>query len=277
EPSLKYGEEFKKFMVKIEDVPEMDIDIKDVKIPQRFEELLKRNKKLQNTYLTRNRPDISDQTGSGYDMALANILIKNGFNDSEIAAIIRSSKTGTKKKITKGYLTITIKKARAFFKEKRVKGIPGIREEHFRATDLRNSEKFSKKYIGQLIYCQPWTNWLIYTEGKWKIESKRETQELSKKVILDYYKEASEMLDDRTRQNLIKEALKCESQRAIRAMIELATSSMARLPEDFDQDLYILNLKNGTMGDLKIMELREHRPEDMLTKIAGISYEPGAD
>jgi putative DNA primase/helicase len=209
-------------------------------------------------------------------MALANILIKNGFNDSEIAAIIRNSKTGTEKKITKGYLAITIKKSRAFFKEKRVKGIPGIRGEYFRATDLKNSENFSIKYVGQLIYCQPWNNWLIYNEGKWEIESKRETQELAKRVILDYYKEASEMLDDRTRQNLIKEALKCESQRAIRAMIELATSGIAAVPDDFDQDIYIFNLENGTM-DLKTLEFREHRPEDMLTKIANVSYNPEAD
>ncbi|MBA7530553.1 DNA primase [subsurface metagenome] len=152
----------------------------------------------------------------------------------------------------------------------------GIRGEYFRATDLKNSENFSIKYVGKLIYCQPWNNWLVYDEGKWKIESKRETQELAKKVIMDYYKKASEMLDDETRKNLIKEALKCESQRSIRAMIDLATSSMARLPEDFDRDLYILNLKNGTMEDLKIMELGEHKPENMLTKIAGISYKPGA-
>jgi P4 family phage/plasmid primase-like protien len=114
EPNLKYGEEFKKYMVKIEDVQGVDIDIKDVPIPPRFEELLKKNKKLQNTYLTRSRPDLSDPSGSGYDMALANLLIKNKFTDSEIAAIIRSSKTGTKKKITPSYLNITIKKAKAF-------------------------------------------------------------------------------------------------------------------------------------------------------------------
>ena len=274
-PDLKYGPEFKKFMVKIEDLPGVDIDIKDVPIPPRFKKLLKSNKKLQNTYLTRNRPDISDQTGSGYDMALAYILIKNGFSDSEIAAIIRSSKTGTEKKITKGYLAITIKKAKAFFKEKRVKGIPGIREEYFRATDLKNSENFSIKYKGHLIYCQPWNNWLIYNEGKWEIESKRETQELAKRVILDYYKEASEMLDDRTRQNLIKEALKCESQRAIRAMIELANSAMSAVPDEFDQNPYIFNLENRTL-DLNTLEFREHRPEDMLTKIANVNYNPEA-
>jgi putative DNA primase/helicase len=161
--------------------------------------------------------------------------------------------------------------------EEEEKESEGIRGEYFRATDLKNSENFSIKYVGKLIYCQPWNNWLVYSEGKWKIESKRETQELAKKVIMDYYKKASEMLDDENRKNLIKEALKCESQRSIRAMIDLATSSMARLPEDFDRDLYILNLENGTMEDLKIMELGEHKPENMLTKIAGIGYKPGAD
>ena len=279
DPNLKYGEEFKKFMVKIEDVPEMDIDIKDVKIPQRFEELLKRNKKLQNTYLTRNRPDISDQTGSGYDMALANILIKNGFNDSEIAAIIRSSKTGTKKKITKGYLTITIKKARAFFKEKRVKGkkeFKVITAGDFRPTDLWNSESFCKKWEGQLLYCKMWNSWLVYREGRWQTDDKNETQELAKKIIMDYYRQASEIIDDKERKRLVNQALKSESQRAIRAMTDLATSTLPAVPDDFDQDIYILNLKNGTM-DLKTLEFRDHKPEDMLTKIARVNYEPGAD
>ena len=149
----------------------------------------------------------------------------------------------------------------------------GIREEYFRITDLRNSDNFSIKYKKQLIYCQPWNNWLIYSEGKWKIESRRETQELAKKVIMDYYKEASEILEDKARLNLIKEAMKCESQRAIRAMIELATSSIAKVPEDFDQDPYILNFKNGTM-DLKTMGWRDHKAEDMLTKITNISLKP---
>ncbi|MBA7547703.1 hypothetical protein ES705_40139 [subsurface metagenome] len=157
--------------------------------------------------------------------------------------------------------------------EEEKKEFEGIRGEYFRATDLKNSENFSIKYVGKLIYCQPWNNWLVYDEGKWKIESKRETQELAKKVIMDYYKKASEVLEDEARKNLIKEALKCESQRAIRAMIDLATSSMAVIPEDFDRGSYILNLKNGTLS-LKTMEFREHKPEDRLTKMAKVDYDP---
>ncbi len=153
EPDLKYGEEFKKFMVKIEDLGDVDVDIKDVAVPERFKELLKKNKKLQNTYLKRNRPDISDKTGSGYDMALVNILIKNKFNDSEIAAIVRSSKTGTKKKITKSYLTTTIKKGRAFEGQSKQKFNPRpyseeILKEYFLRSDLLKRFWIYKKETG---------------------------------------------------------------------------------------------------------------------------------
>ena len=161
DPNLKYGPEFKKFMVKIEDLGKVDIDIKDVPIPPRFEELLKKNKKLQNTYLTRNRPDLSDPSGSGYDMALANLLIKNKFTDSEIAAIIRSSKTGTKKKITPSYLNITIKKARAFEKKKKQKEPelktfpPGL----IHLVDDDGAKKYLlKNEDKKLIVSETWTN-----------------------------------------------------------------------------------------------------------------------
>ncbi len=276
EPGLKYGEEFKKFMVKIEDTGDIDIQIDDVDIPQRFEKLLQVNKKLKDTYSIKNRPDLKDQTGSGYDMALTNILIKHKFSDSEIAAILRTSKTGTEKKITEGYLAITIRKGRAFEKErKEKKGLKIITAEDFRPTDLWNSENFYKKWSRQLLYCKKWNSWLVYREGKWQEDDRNETQELAKKVIMGYYREASEILDDKERKRLVNQALKSESQRAIRAMTDLATSTLPAVPDDFDQDIYILNLKNGTL-DLKTLEFRNHKPEDMLTKIARVNYEPGA-
>lgn len=160
------------------------------------------------------------------------------------------------------------------FKEKgEVKIIP---EGDFRPTDLWNSESFCKKWERELLYCKKWNSWLIYREGKWKEDDRNETQELAKKVIMDYYREASEIIDDKARKTLVDYARKSESQRAIRAMTELATSGIAAVPDDFDQDLYILNLKNGTM-DLNTLEFREHKATDMLTKIAGINYKPEAD
>lgn len=170
------------------------------------------------------------------------------------------------------------------FKEKASHPHGGKKEEEvriitagdFRPTDLWNSENFFQKYQGQLLYCKKWNSWLVYREGKWQEDDKNETQELAKKVVLDYYREASEVIDDYEREKLVKHSLKSESQRAIRAMNELATSSMAVVPGGFDRNLYIFNLKNGTL-DLETVEFGEHKATDMLTKIAGVSYKPEAE
>ena len=148
-----------------------------------------------------------------------------------------------------------------------------ITAEDFRPTDLWNSENFFKKYEGQLLYCKKWNSWLIYREGKWQEDEKNETQELAKKVIMSYYREASEIIDDKARKRLVDQARKSESQRAIRAMTDLATSAMAAVPDDFDQDLFILNLKDGTL-DLKNMQFKEHKAEDKLTKRTNVNYDP---
>ena len=145
----------------------------------------------------------------------------------------------------------------------------------FRPTDLWNSENFFKKYLGQSLYCKKWNSWLIYRKGKWQEDDRNETQELAKKVIMGYYREASEILDDKERKRLVNQALKSESQRAIRAMIELATSNMPVVPEEFDRDPYIFNLKNGTLN-LKTMKFEEHKAKDLLTKKSDVNYEPGS-
>ena len=80
-------------------------------VPEHFGELLKRNAKLSNTWEGK-RPDLDDQTRSGYDMALANHLIGNGFSDEEIAAVLREFPHGKGLEGSPHYLKQTIQKAR---------------------------------------------------------------------------------------------------------------------------------------------------------------------
>ena len=46
--------------------------------------------------------------------------------------------------------------------------------------------------------------------------------------------------------------------------------------KSFDSDIYLFNCKNGTLN-LRTMEFREHRPEDYLTKVSPVIYDPDAD
>jgi len=148
-----------------------------------------------------------------------------------------------------------------------------IKIDGYETTDLWNSDNLVKVYKGKLLHCEDWNSWLIYKNGKWVRDNTNETQGLAKKIIINYYKEASEIENDRERNRLVKHALKSSTQRAINAMIELSKSEMAVTPDVFDREPYIINLKNGTL-DLRTMDFWKHRPEDMLTRQMNIEYEP---
>ena len=43
----------------------------------------------------------------------------------------------------------------------------------------------------------------------------------------------------------------------------------------FDQDIYLFNCQNGTL-DFARWRFREHRPEEFLTKVSPVVYDPDA-
>jgi putative DNA primase/helicase len=160
-------------------------------------------------------------------------------------------------------------------KEETIKQEKEIPVDGFRSTDFWNSENFVKEYKGKLLHCENWGCWLIYKDGRWVRDNSNETQGLAKKIILRYYHQASTIENDKERKELVKHALKSETQRAVNAMIELSKSDLAVTPDAFDKDPYIINLKNGTLN-LETMEFREHRPEDLLTRQMNVEYNPMA-
>lgn len=93
---------------------EGEVDIKDIPadLPARFWSLLETNKKLKETWEGK-REDLHDNSGSGLDMSLADLLVKNGFSDSEIARILLEAPYEKSSERTEAYLKHTIKKARS--------------------------------------------------------------------------------------------------------------------------------------------------------------------
>ena len=55
-----------------------------------------------------------------------------------------------------------------------------------------------------------------------------------------------------------------------------ALQAFSTVIDDIDADPWLLNCANGTL-DLRTMELREHNPDDLITKIARAAYTPTAD
>lgn len=56
---------------------------------------------------------LADKTGSAMDMSLVNLLVPHGFDDAEIAAIVRAFEHGTQREKTDRYIRYMLDKARA--------------------------------------------------------------------------------------------------------------------------------------------------------------------
>lgn len=84
------------------------------------------------------------------------------------------------------------------------------------------------------------------------------------------------MIDDKTRSAMFAHAKHSNSRDGIHAMIAMAASDLAIGSEELDTDPWLFNVENGTI-DLRTGEMREHRREDFITKMAPVSFDPVAD
>jgi putative DNA primase/helicase len=145
----------------------------------------------------------------------------------------------------------------------------------YNLTDLGNAERLVAGHGENIRYCYTWRKWLVRTTARWERDEAGRIHRLAKGRVRGIYREASDAEDEDRRKALAKHAAASESEARIRAMIELAKSEVPTTPDELDSDPWLLNVLNGTI-DLRTGELREHRREDLITKLAPVEYDPNA-
>src|SRR5919112_6528750 len=146
----------------------------------------------------------------------------------------------------------------------------------FNLTDLGNAERFIAQHGANVRYCYAWSRWLAWSGLRWGRDESGRIHRLAKETVRGIYQEAAAAPTEDRRKDLAKHAARSEAEAKIRAMLELAKSEVPISPDELDADPWLLNVPNGTL-DLRTGELREHRREDLLTKMAGAGYHPGAE
>jgi putative DNA primase/helicase len=145
----------------------------------------------------------------------------------------------------------------------------------YNLTDLGNSERFVSQHGENVRYCYPWARFLVWTGAQWERDEAGKVYRLAKETVRGIYQEAAQSENETRRKALAQHATRSEAEAKIKAMLELAKSEIPVSPEELDADPWLLNAPNGTV-DLRTGELREHRREDLITKIAPVEYRPDA-
>jgi len=145
----------------------------------------------------------------------------------------------------------------------------------FRLTDYGNAERLVAQHGQDLRFCQA-LGWLVWDGRRWMRDETGEGMRRAKDTIRALYAEAATLPDDR-RTALIEHALRSEKAARLQAMLTLAQSekTLAMPAAAFDAEPWDFNVANGTI-DLRTGELRPHRREDLLTKLAPVDYDTRA-
>jgi putative DNA primase/helicase len=145
----------------------------------------------------------------------------------------------------------------------------------FNLTEKGNADRLIHRHGGDLRYCWRWHEWFAFDGRRWKADDTGEVYRRAKETVASIYQEAAAATEDERRKALGKHAVRSESGAKIREMIHLARDKVPVRPEQFDTDPWLLNTASGTI-DLRTGELRDHRREDLITKVSPVVYDPDA-
>lgn len=146
------------------------------------------------------------------------------------------------------------------------------------ATDTRNAERFADQWGHMVRYCQPWKKWLLWDGRRWAPDGVSRVMLLSKDTVRSIAREAEAEENSEKRRLLMQWAAKSEDARRRDNLIRLAQGEgcIPVEPEALDKNPWLLNVNNGVLN-LQTGELGEHNPSDLMTKLAPVDFDAGAE
>lgn len=171
-------------------------------------------------------------------------------------------------------------------------GRSGLME--FPPTDWGNAERLADRHGADIKFCGKLGGWYIWDGKRWAKDESGEIYRRAAETVREYGKEANRQLkeiekqykqetDTRKQEELEKKAKalagmakfakQSESRPRLESMITLA-QNIPGIPvavEQWDNDPWLINFENGTF-DIKKGKLRDHKREDLITKIIPVEY-----
>lgn len=142
-------------------------------------------------------------------------------------------------------------------------------------TDYGNAQRLVDRRGLDIRYVAAVGQWFIWDKRHMRADELNVIQEYAKETVRGIYGEAAGVEDREARDAIVGHARRSESARSIAALVALAKSdpAVAIGTDRLDADPYLLNCPNGTV-DLRTGAIREHRREDLITKLCPTEYDP---
>lgn len=143
-------------------------------------------------------------------------------------------------------------------------------------TDMGNTRRLAAHFGDRIRFCKA-LGWMVFDGRRWVPDDCAQIQGFAKETVRRIYGEAERAVDEDARKRLARWAMSCETAHKVGAMVQLLPSEpgISASQEEFDRDKMVLNLENGTL-DLNSGMLRDHNKDDLLTRLAPVTFDPQA-
>lgn len=145
----------------------------------------------------------------------------------------------------------------------------------FWPTDLYNARRLIQLYGDIIRYCWK-VGWLIYDGKRWNMdEGQAMAEKLAGQTAESLWDEWKKAKLPEQKQIILRWFVQSQKYRQITSMLNMARSNdrISVYQKQLDGDIYLFNCENGTIN-LHTGNFRPHRPDDMLTKLAPVKYDP---
>lgn len=136
----------------------------------------------------------------------------------------------------------------------------------FKLTEMGNAERIAYEYGHVIKYIND-IGWFIWDGKRWKVDTKKEIERITAKVLRSLSKSEDEAEAKWSRM--------CERRNIRMNSIKDLMPLVPGERTDFDKHKYLLNVENGIV-DLKTGKLQQHDRELGLTKITNIAFDENA-
>jgi P4 family phage/plasmid primase-like protien len=148
----------------------------------------------------------------------------------------------------------------------------------FHLTDAGNAERFVQRHQEDVRFLHRWDRWHLWDGSRWAPDDRGVVVQLAIATARSIYREAEQPgLDPKAVDAITKHARGTEKRQQLGNMLFLAQSMdpLAVVPSDLDTNPDLLNVPNGTL-DLRTGRLLQHERAHLITKCAGVPYDPAA-
>ena len=159
-------------------------------------------------------------------------------------------------------------------------------------TDLGNAERFHRRYSGQLLYCRA-IGWLAWDGKRWQREGAEERVGLAEHATVRAIQDEARAVKNSDADfgmgkgvwysdKIAAWGRSSESATRMAAISKRAAAMFATSATELDRDPMRINVLNGTLRVRKVegepyITMSPHDPNDRITKLSPVVYEPGAE